>query len=184
MSARYQAESTTVLQKEVNALDKEKTFPIRTHSDIPVVLVLVRGHNLSKEAMNFSLNVAGRLKHRILVAYVDTLPFLRNRGNHKSRFECGVEENVSVMLNKGKDRGVPVAYVKESGKIGRVASRLCRIVKKIDFIIVDGDLRLEDVVSRTPLPVFNVHKTPRINQHYPGERNKLLWQKNVSRCLL
>lgn len=114
--------------------------------------------------MNYSLNVAGRLCHRLLVAYVNTMPFLRGGIGRQERFVCRVAENVAKFKRKGGAKPVPISHVKESGKIGRVVSRLCRIVQKIDFIIVDEGVRIDDVVARSPVPVFNVDRPLQIEK--------------------
>lgn len=164
--------------QEVSSLDQERPLLTDNHSEKAVVLLLARGHNLSEAAANYSLNVAGRLRHRILVAYVNTLPFLRSGSGRRERFARGVEENVSAIIEKARKRNIPITYVKESGKMGKVVSRLCRIVKKIDFIIVDDDVRVEEVVSRSPVPVFSVDKPVQEKQFVNKER------KNTTRQIL
>lgn len=164
----------------MSTLDQERSTTEK-HYEKPVVLVLTRGHNLSEAVMNYSLNVAGRLQHKILIVYVNTLPFLRSGGSHRERFACSVDENVSVFIEKGKERDVPIAYVKESGKIGKVVSRLCRIIKKIDFIVVDDGVRVEEVVSRSPVPVFNVDKPLMPNTFENVERKNSVRQNNAPR---
>lgn len=106
--------------------------------------------------MNYSLNVAGRLQHEILVAYVNTIPFLRSGSDQRERFSHGVGEDITKFIQKGESKTIPISHVKESGKIGKVVGRLCRIVKKINLIIVDDGVRIEEVVSRSPVPVFNI----------------------------
>lgn len=147
----------------MSSLDQERPSTTENYQEQPAILVLTRSHNLTEAAMDYSLNVASRLRHRILVAYVNTLPFLRS--GRRERFARGVSENVSVFIDKAKSKDVPVAYVKESGKMGKVVSRLCRIVKKIDFIIVDRDVRVDEVVARSPVPVFNVDKPLKARQY-------------------
>lgn len=125
----------------------------------PVILVVTRSGHLTEKVMQYSLNVAERLNHRLLVAYVDTMPFFRDGGFRNRRFALAVENNASRLKGQSEERGITVAHIKESGKITKVVSRLCRIVKKIEFIIVDDGVNVEDVVSRAPVPVFNVSQT-------------------------
>lgn len=115
--------------------------------------------------MNYSLNVAGRLHHGILVAYVNTMPFLKSGPDQRERFSSGVGENIAKFIEKDDTRTIPISHVKESGKIGKVVGRLCRIVKKINLVIVDKGVRIEEVVSRAPVPVFNVDISMKAKQY-------------------
>lgn len=140
-------------------MEPDKPLATTSYQDTPVILVVTRSGHLTEKVMQYSLNVAERLNHRLLVAYVNTMPFLRDGGFRNRRFALAVEDNVSRLKGRSEEKGVTVAHIKESGKIGKVVSRLCRIVKKIEFIIVDDGVSVEDVVSRAPVPVFNVSKT-------------------------
>lgn len=122
----------------------------------PVILVVTRNGHLTETVMEYSLSVARRLNHRILVAYVNTLPFLSDGGLRSRNFASAVHDNAQILENLSQKRGIVVSYIKESGKVGKVVSRLCRIVKKIEFIIVDRGVKIEEVVARAPVPVFNV----------------------------
>jgi hypothetical protein len=143
----------------VMVVEPDKHLATRSFQDTPVILVVTRTSHLTEKVMQYSLNVAERLNHRLLVAYVNTMPFLRDGGFRSRRFTIAVEDNFCRLKGHSKEKGVTVAHIKESGKIGKVVSRLCRIVKKIEFIIVDDGVSVEDVVSRAPVPVFNVRKT-------------------------
>jgi hypothetical protein len=136
-------------------LDPDKPLATMPSQNQRVILVLTRDDHLTEAAMEYSLNVAGRLNHRLLVAYVNTMPFFWDRSR---RFDFAVNNNVVTLKEHSQKRGISVSHVKESGKIGKVVSRLCRIVKKIEFIIVDDGVSVEKVVSRSPVPVFNVDK--------------------------
>lgn len=140
-------------------MEPDKPLATASTQSMPVILVVTRSGRLTDTVMQYSLNVAGRLNHRLLVAYVNTMPFLRDGGFRNRRFAIAVEDNVSHLKGRSREKGVTVAHIRESGKIARVVSRLCRIVKKIEFIIVDDGVSVEEVVSRAPVPVFNVNKT-------------------------
>lgn len=137
----------------------ETPLAAKSPQDKPVILVLTRNGHLTEKVMQYSLNVAGRLNHQLLVAYVNTMPFIKDGGFRSRRFAVAVENNASTLRGESQARGVSVAHIKESGKISKVVSRLCRIVKKIEFIIVDEGVSVEEVVSRAPVPVFNVSPT-------------------------
>lgn len=140
----------------------DKPLATTSYQNAPVILVVTRNGHLTDKVMQYSLNVADRLNHRLLVAYVNTMPFLKDGGIRSRRFALAVEDNVFTLMGRSQEKGVSVAHIKESGKISRVVSRLCRIVKKIEFIIVDDGVSVEEVVSRAPVPVFNVSTTSSI----------------------
>lgn len=142
--------------KEVIQLDPDKPLSLKAFQNQSVILVVTRRGHLSEAAMGYSLNVAERLNRRLLVAYVDTMPLLWDSGCRSRRFSFAVNNNFSILNDRSLKRGVTINHVKESGKIGTVVSRLCRIVKNIEFIIVDDGVSVEKVVSRSPVPVFNV----------------------------
>lgn len=143
----------------------DKPLDTMSYEDLPVILVVTRSGHLTDKVMQYSLNVADRLNHRLLVAYVNTMPFLKDGGFRNRRFALAVEDNVFTLKGRSQERGVAVTHIKESGKVSRVVSRLCRIVKKIKFIIVDDGVSVEEVVSRAPVPVFNVSTTSSPPQH-------------------
>lgn len=166
----------------MSSLDQE-TFSGNSYQEQPVILVVTRNSNLTEATMNYSLNVAGRLHRRILVAYVNTMPFLRGGIGRRERFAQSVSVNIAKFKAKGEGKPVSIAHVKESGKIGKVVSRLCRIVKRIDFIIVDEGVRIEEVVARSPVPVFNVDRPLQVNQWGNNER-RISAGQNVPRHTL
>lgn len=139
-------------------LDADKPLATTPYQEAPVILVVTRNGHLTESVMEYSLNVAGRLNHRLLVAYVNTMPFLCEGGSRSRRFALAVNDNVNTLKERCQKRGITVSHIRESGKISKVVSRLCRIVKKIEFIIVDDGVSVEKVVSRSPVPVFNVDK--------------------------
>lgn len=144
--------------KEVVQLDPDKPLATMLSQNQPVILVVTRSGHLTEAAMEYSLNVAERLNHRLLVAYVNTMPLLRDGGCRSKRFALAASDNISIIKDRSLQRGVSISHVKESGKIGKVVGRLCRIVKSIEFIIVDDGVSVEKVVSRAPVPVFSVDK--------------------------
>lgn len=136
--------------------DRNRSLQTSSLDEKPVILVVTRNGHLSETVMEYSVSVAGRLNHRLLVAYVNTLPFLSDGGLRRKNFALAVNENAFSLKDMSQKRGVIVSCIKETGHIGKVVSRLCRIVKKIEFIIVDRGVNMEEVVSRAPVPVFNV----------------------------
>lgn len=127
-------------------------------SQEPVILVVTRNSHLTEALTEYSLRLAGRLNHRLLVAYVNTMPFLGDGGFRSRRFTQAVNDDGRILKKRSIEKGVIASHVKESGKVSRVVSRLCRIVKKIEFIVIDDDIAVEEIVMRAPVPVFTVDK--------------------------
>ena len=127
--------------------------PVSIHSP-PVVLVLTRNGHLSRATMGYGVNVAQRLNHRLLVVYVDTMPLLSDGGQRNHLFSAAVNESVLALKKQAEGKGVAVAYVLETGKIGKVVHRLCRIIKNVGFIVVDRGIKKDELLAVAPVPVF------------------------------
>jgi hypothetical protein len=136
--------------------EHNRVFRASSLENKPVILVMTRSAHLSETVMEYSIGVAERLNHRLLVAYINTLPFLCDGGFRNRKFAAGVQENKNILSQLGEKRGVVVSSVKENGKVSKVASRLCRTLKTIEFIIVDRGIKMDEVVAHAPVPVFNV----------------------------
>lgn len=133
--------------------------PVSTKvSQESVILVVTRNSHLTEALTEYSLRLAGRLNHRLLVAYVNTMPFFEDGGVRSRRFTLAVNDSGRTLTKRSKEKGVIASHVKESGKVSRVISRLCRIVKKIEFIVIDDGIAMEEIVTRAPVPVFTVDK--------------------------
>ncbi len=123
-----------------------------------VILLVTRNANVTETAMDYAFSVAERLDHRLLIAYVNTLPFLWEGGHHGNNFTESVHVHSTLVKRLGRSRGLSVNCIKDTGRISKVVSRLCRILKKIEFIIVDQDIRSDEIASRCPVPVFCVSR--------------------------
>jgi len=122
----------------------------------PFIMVVTRNGHLSEHVMDYAVNVAHRLSYSILAVHVDTLPFFKDRGKRSRLFAAAMQESAALFGAKADDKGVVVAHLGELGKIGSVVSRLCRSKKRIEFIVIDKGIRLEEVVRQSPVPVFPV----------------------------
>lgn len=134
----------------------------------PFILVLTRNGHMAESVMNYVVNVADHLKYRILAVHINTLPFFRDGGKRNSLFAAAMQESALLLIQKAGDRGVLVEHLGELGKIGKVVTRLCHSEKRIEFVVIDQGIRMEEVVSQSPVPVFSViytsTKTDQINK--------------------
>ena len=122
----------------------------------PIILMITRHGHLTAPVMDYGLNVADRLNKKLLIAHVNTLPLLNDGGKRSRYFATAFEESSVLIRAKAKQKGVAISNIKETGKISKVVNRLCRILKKIEFIVLDHGIQQEDVISHSPVPVFSI----------------------------
>lgn len=125
----------------------------------PFILAITRNGHMSEHVMDYAVNVAHRLGYGILAVHVDTLPFFRDRGKRSKLFAAAMVESAAQFSEKAVRMGVTVEHLGELGKIGSVVSRLCRSKKRIEFIVIDKGIRLEEAARQSPVPVFPVIST-------------------------
>jgi nucleotide-binding universal stress UspA family protein len=120
------------------------------------ILLVTRGSRLAEPVMDYAVNVADRMKCKILVTYVNTLPLFGNGDASHKQFAAAIEQNAAELKEKAVARGVDFEYVQESGKISKIISRLCRIIKRIEFVLIDQGIKIEEAAFGSPVPVFNI----------------------------
>ena len=144
----------TVLQRSsVDADDVSQPSNLARQSNI---LLVTRGSRLAEPVMDYAVNVADRMKCKILATYVNTLPLFGNGDVYHGQFAAAIEQNAAEFKEKAVVRGVGFEYVQESGKISKIISRLCRIVKRIEFVLIDQGIKIEEATFGSPVPVFNI----------------------------
>lgn len=134
----------------------EKSEDNGSATKLSIILVVTRNAYLAEPVMEYTLNLASRLQCKLLAAYVDTLPLLVDGGKRNKQFTSALHQSSTVYRNKAASKGVSFNYVQESGKVSKVINRLCHIVKRIEFVVIDRGIKIEEAVSRTPVPVFNI----------------------------
>lgn len=124
----------------------------------PYIMVVTRNGHMSEHVMDYAVNVAHRLCYSILAVHVDTLPFF-NRGRRSRLFAAAMQESTALFDLKAETKEVVVEHLGEFGKIGSVIGRLCRSKKRIEFVVIDKGIRLEEAVRQSSVPVFPVLAT-------------------------
>ncbi len=122
------------------------------------IMVVTRNGHMSEHVMDYAVNAAHRLGYSILAIHVDTLPFF-NLGRRSRLFAAAMKESIGLFSEKARNKEVAVEYLGELGKIGSVIGRLCRSKKRIEFVVIDKGIRLEEVARQSPVPVFPVPTT-------------------------
>lgn len=135
----------------------------------PFILAVTRNGHMSEHVMEYVLSVALRLQYSILAVHVDTLPLFRDRGKRSRLFAQAMRESAANFAGKAKALQVPVEHLGELGKVGAVVNRLCHSKKRIEFVVIDKGIRLEEVARQSPVPVFPVITTS------PGHVSKTIF---------
>lgn len=120
------------------------------------ILVVTRNGHMAEPVMEYAINVADRLKYAILAVHTNTLPFFGDGGERTRLFAAAMQESSELFRRKAGARDVQVEHIGETGKIGKIVNRLCHTEKRIEFVIIDQGIRMEEVTSQVPVPVFSV----------------------------
>lgn len=136
--------------------DSDNVSQQRSLAKQSCILLVTRGSRLAEPVMDYAVNVADRMKCKILATYVNTLPLFGNGDVYHKQFASAIEQNAAEFKEKAVVRGVDFEYVQESGKISKIISRLCRIVKRIEFVLIDQGIKIEEAAFGSPVPVFNI----------------------------
>jgi hypothetical protein len=129
---------------------------VAAQNKTPFILVATRNGHMAEPVMEYAINLADRLKYSLLAVHINTLPFFRDGGERSHLFSMALEESSLLFEKKAGARGVEVQHLGETGKVGKVVKRLCYTEKRIEFVIIDQGIRMEEVASQAPVPVFSV----------------------------
>lgn len=125
----------------------------------PCILVVTRNGHMAEPVMDYAVNVAERMKYSILAAHINTLPFYRDGGKRSNLFTSAMQESIALFEDKARDRNVAVEHIGDAGKIGKAIKRLCHSDKRIEFVVIDQGIKLDEVTTHSPVPVFTVNYT-------------------------
>ena len=117
---------------------------------------MVRGGRAGEALTEYALGVAGRLGLSVLAAYVDPLPRFGDRLARRERFAAGASRDAALFRDKARQRAVGFEHVTVSGKASEAVLALTHGGRRIDFVVLDPAIRLEDVARRSPVPVFGL----------------------------
>ena len=148
------------VRAETRTLDQvggimEKTAPV-TGLNKSCILVVTKRTKPEVSVMESAINVADRLGSKILVACVNTRPLLQAE-HQLSRLRAPLsDQNLEHFRLQAQRRGVDFECIREDGKISRVIKRLCHIVKRVEFVIIDREIEMEEAASGSTVPIFRV----------------------------
>jgi hypothetical protein len=122
------------------------------------ILVVTRNGHMAEPVMDYAVNVAQRTHCAILAAHINTLPFYRDGGRRSFLFTAAMQESAALFERKATARDVTVEHIGDAGKIGKAVHRLChRGGRRIEFVVIDQGIKLEEVTTHSPVPVFTVN---------------------------
>jgi hypothetical protein len=85
---------------------------------------------------------------------VDTLPRYGDRFSRRQRFATGVADDAAAFGNKAQQHGIAFEHVTASGKASEAVLAIVHGGRRIDFVVLDPAIGIEDVARRSPVPVF------------------------------
>lgn len=176
MASTFQVDKIDAEMLQHSTLSKTEEEGCAASSSI--ILVVTRNAHLAEPVMEYTINLAERLHCRLLAVYVNTLPFLID-GSHRNRqFSSALLQSASVYRRKASVKGVVFDYVQESGKVSKVINRLCHIAKRIEFVVIDKGIKLEEAVARASVPVFNIfYESFHQSEKEPWHHRKIFLQR-------
>ncbi len=133
--------------------------PRAPHAKQSVILVVTRKSRVAPAVMSYSVNLAARLGSKILVAYINTLPQLWDGGVRFRMLSVAVAESRSTFKCMAEEYGVTCDTIIENGRVTDVVNRLCQIVRRIDFIVINQSPGLSETMIEAPLPIFTLSET-------------------------
>lgn len=120
------------------------------------ILVVTKRSEPEAWVMEYAINVADRLGTKILVACVNTRPHLQAELRLSRLREPLSNQNLEHFRLQAQSRGVDFECIREEGKISKVINRLCHIVKRVEFVIIDREIEMEEAASGSTVPIFSV----------------------------
>lgn len=171
------SESAEMMRQSRIATDQDSDAKTVGGPREPSILVVTRKGHMDEPVMDYALNVAERLGYRVLAAYVNTLPKYRDGGERNRRFAAAVKESAALFQARADKRRIGFERVEETGKVGEAVSRLCHAAKRVEFVVIDHGIRMEEAASKSPVPVFSViyakPKEPRRSRNVNMEHHNL-----------
>ena len=163
----------------VSAEMQKETSPVEQLNK-SCILVVTNQSEPESSVMEYVINVADRLSSKILVACVNTRPHLQVAPRLSRLIISSPGRTLEHFRLEAQRRGVEFECIRETGKIGRVIKRLCHIVKRVEFVIVDHKIKMEEAANGSPIPVFSVVSNELHSEQTGRTRQKtniLLWRK-------
>ena len=92
-----QEHADIISRQSVTVNDIVNGDPSPNQQKIPYILVVTRNGHMAEPVMDYALNVADRLKYKILAAHINTLPFYRDGGRRSGLFASAMQESALLI---------------------------------------------------------------------------------------
>lgn len=123
------------------------------------ILVVTSHAQPTVPVIEYVISVADRLGSKIIMASVNRHPLLSEYSPFAKLSHSGAEPQADIFRAMAESRGVKFECIAESGRIEKVINRLCHIVKRVEFVVIDQGIKMEEVAAGSPVPVFTVAKS-------------------------
>ena len=160
--------------RESDAMHCNPTFPLSAETagtgksgHASCILVVTGRVNPAPPVMEYVIQVADRLGSRILLATIT--PGGRSAG--VSPLSPATGDGVTgedLFRTRAEARGINYQRIAESGQTGKVVSRLCHVVKRVEFVVIDQGIKMEEVAAGSSVPVFTVVPQGPKSSRYPA----------------
>jgi hypothetical protein len=118
------------------------------------ILLVSRTGSLAAELIATVLNIARRLGLDLVCLYTDPLPRKTDPLSCRPTFAVKARINAALLADKARRRGVHVRVVITSGKVTRTVADLVACSRRIEFVILEPGIPIQDIKSILSLPVF------------------------------
>jgi len=125
------------------------------------ILVVTNQSHPTLSVMEYVISLADRLGSKIIMVSVNTRPLLASDVFSAAKRRKTSAPETDIFRNQAQERGIEFECIREEGKISKVVKRLCHIVKRVEFVVIDQGIEMEEVAAGSPVPVFSVCSSTR-----------------------
>ncbi|MFV0436318.1 MAG: hypothetical protein ACK5PS_02845 [Desulfopila sp.] len=121
------------------------------------ILLVTTRHSPTPTGMGYVVNLADRLGSKIIMVSVNPRPFSVSAATAARRQSQDTATEIDTFRHRAQARGIDFEYIEEEGKISKIVNRLCHIVRRVEFVVIDQGIEMEEVAAGSSVPVFGVH---------------------------
>lgn len=139
----------------------------------PCIVVVTDSTRPTLPLMEYVVRVAGRLHAKILLVSINPRSSLLATSPLSVAASTPAGSEADPFRALAGTRGLAYERIAESGNPGKVVSRLCHIVKRVEFVVVDQGVKMEEVAAGSSVPVFSVvQKRPAPSRSLVGRQTR------------
>ena len=122
------------------------------------ILVVGKGHDFSREVVDYAIHLAERLDYDILALSVGAGPLreLRDRETF-SKLSAGA---VGGLSRKAEEKGIHCAHTIKFGDLGSAVEELSHETRRIEFVVADSETDRDEIAREITAPMFSIISNP------------------------